>query len=75
MEAFITSGDCNINFEADMAGVEENVDNKADQMHEGRGRVRTSSQVFLKKEIAAKNLLNTDKIPKDGDSRRALAFS
>ena len=38
--------------EPDMAGVEENVDTKADQMHDGRGRVRTSSQVFTRKLVA-----------------------
>lgn len=40
--------------EPDMTGVEENVETKADLMHEGRGRVRTSSQVFAKKELAAR---------------------
>ena len=44
-----TAGLNDSTIEPDMAGVEENVDTKADQMHDGRGRVRTSSQVFNKK--------------------------
>lgn len=34
-----------------MRGIEENVETKADAMHEGRGRVRTSSQVFPNKDL------------------------
>ena len=37
--------------EPDMKGIEEGVvNNKTDEMHPGRGRVRTSSQVFAPKE-------------------------
>ena len=43
-----TAGLNDSTIEPDMEGVEENVDTKADQMHDGRGRVRTSSQVFNK---------------------------
>ena len=37
--------------EPDMRGIEENVTSKIDAMHEGRGRIRTSSEVFPDKSL------------------------
>ena len=53
-----------------MKGIEENVDSKVDAMHEGRGRVRTSSQVFPKKDFVTKQL---NSLSHTDDLRGALA--
>ena len=69
------SGDIFFNdneFEPDMSGVEENVDTKADQMHEGRGRVRTSSQIFLQHDIATR--IKDSKNNTDTDIKRTIAL-
>ena len=64
-----------------MKGIEEGlINNKIDEMHPGRGRVRTSSQVFPTKDFAARqhlsmSLSNTDDLKKVIAQVKALEFS